>query len=130
MTDNGSAYVSVAHTLVCRSLGIRHIARAPTAVNQRQGRALHPHDASRASLRRRLPQLPREGRGPHGWIERYNFRRRQGALGHRPPIARSCGSWPGATWLAPTTSPALFSAGLRTGRAALTLAGVDVGLLT
>ena len=23
-----------------------------------------------------------------GWIERYNFRRRHGALGHRPPIAR------------------------------------------
>ncbi|HWA52642.1 MAG TPA: integrase core domain-containing protein, partial [Solirubrobacterales bacterium] len=23
-----------------------------------------------------------------GWIERYNYRRRHGALGHRPPIQR------------------------------------------
>jgi hypothetical protein len=23
-----------------------------------------------------------------GWLERYNYRRRHGALGHRPPIAR------------------------------------------
>lgn len=23
-----------------------------------------------------------------GWVERYNFRRRHGALGHRPPIVR------------------------------------------
>ncbi|MBS1893443.1 MAG: IS481 family transposase, partial [Actinobacteria bacterium] len=23
-----------------------------------------------------------------GWLERYNFRRRHGALGHRPPIER------------------------------------------
>ena len=31
MTDNGSAYVSTAHALACRALGIRHIRPDPTA---------------------------------------------------------------------------------------------------
>ena len=60
MTDNGSAYRSTAHAFACRALGIKHI-RTPAlpAPDQRQGRALHPHDASRVGLRRRLRQLAR-----------------------------------------------------------------------
>ena len=58
MTDNGSAYRSTAHALACRALGIKHTyTRALPAPDQRQGRALHPHDAARVGLRRRLREL-------------------------------------------------------------------------
>ena len=58
------------------------------APDQRQGRAIHPHDATRVGLRRGLRRSPERAAALSGWIERYNFRRRHGALGHRPPIQR------------------------------------------
>ena len=81
MTDNGSAYISTAHALACRALGIKHIRTRP----------YRPQTNNRPSPTFPvLPPFPIPERAAalSGWLERYNFRRRHGALGHRPPIAR------------------------------------------
>jgi transposase InsO family protein len=89
MTDNGSAYVSVAHAVACRTLGIRHLRTRPRRP-QTNGKAERfirtmlrewAYAAVYGSSAERAAALS-------GWLERYNYRRRHGALGHRPPIER------------------------------------------
>jgi transposase InsO family protein len=89
MTDNGSCYRSAVHALACRELGLRHLRTQPyrprtngkaerfiKTLNDRwAGGALYGTSAERAAA------LP-------GWLTHYNFSRRHGALGHRPPAAR------------------------------------------
>ena len=89
MTDNGSAYRSALHALACRSLGLNHIRTRPyrpqtngkaerfirTMLREWAYAAVYGSSAERAAAL-------------SGWLERYNFRRRHGALGHRPPIER------------------------------------------
>ena len=89
MTDNGSAYVSVAHALACRALGIKHIRTRPYRP-QTNGKA---ERFIRTMLREWAyaavyGSSPERAAALSGWVERYNYRRRHGALGHRPPIAR------------------------------------------
>jgi len=89
MTDNGSAYVSVAHALACKALGIKHIRTRPYRP-QTNGKA---ERFIRTMLREWAyaavyGSSPERAAALSGWVERYNFRRRHGALGHRPPIAR------------------------------------------
>ncbi|MEZ5077803.1 MAG: IS481 family transposase [Solirubrobacterales bacterium] len=89
MTDNGAAYVSVAHALACRALDIRHIRTRPYRP-QTNGKA---ERFIRTMLREWAyagvyGSSPERAAALSGWIERYNFRRRHGALGHRPPIQR------------------------------------------
>ena len=89
MTDNGSPYVSTVHAATCRELGIRHLRTRPYRP-QTNGKAerfiqtmlrewaygrLYGSSADRAS------QLA-------GWLDRYNYHRKHGSLGHRPPAAR------------------------------------------
>jgi hypothetical protein len=62
MTDNGPAYISFAHKLACKTLGLKHPHAALQAPHQRQGRALHPHDARRLGLRSDL-RLKRPAHG-------------------------------------------------------------------
>ena len=89
MTDNGSAYVSAAHALACRALGIKHLRTRPyrPQTNGKAERFIRTmlrewaYAAVYGSSHERAAALS-------GWLERYNFRRRHGALGHRPPIAR------------------------------------------
>ena len=89
MTDNGSAYRSAIHGLACRRLGIRHIRTRPyrPQTNGKAERFIRTmlrewaYAAVYGSSTDRAAALS-------GWIERYNFRRRHGALGRRPPIAR------------------------------------------
>jgi transposase InsO family protein len=89
MTDNGSAYRSTAHALACRALGIRHIRTRPyrPQTNGKAERFIRTmlqewaYAAVYGSSPGRAAALP-------GWVERYNYRRRHGALGHRPPIER------------------------------------------
>src|SRR5689334_2898945 len=89
MTDNGPAYCSAAHSLACRTMGIKHI----------RTRAYRPQTNGKAE--RFIRTILREwayaavyGSSPEraaalsGWLDRYNYRRRHGALGHRPPIQR------------------------------------------
>jgi transposase InsO family protein len=89
MTDNGSAYRSAAHALVCRAMGIKHIRTRPYRP-QTNGKA---ERFIRTMLREWAyaavyGSSPERARALSGWLERYNFRRRHGALGHRPPIQR------------------------------------------
>ena len=89
MTDNGPAYVSTAHALACRALGIRHLRTRPRRP-QTNGKA---ERFIRTMLREWAyaavyGSSPERAAALSGWLERYNFRRRHGALGHRPPIHR------------------------------------------
>jgi transposase len=89
MTDNGSAYRSTAHALACRALGIKHIYTRPYRP-QTNGKA----ERFIRTMLREWAYAAVYGSSPDraaalsGWVERYNFRRRHGALGRRPPIAR------------------------------------------
>jgi transposase InsO family protein len=89
MTDNGPAYLSAAHAIACRALGLRHIRTRPYRP-QTNGKA---ERFIRTMLREWAyaavyGSSPERAAALSGWLERYNFRRRHGALGHRPPIAR------------------------------------------
>jgi transposase InsO family protein len=89
MTDNGSAYRSAAHALACRAMGIKHIRTRPYRP-QTNGKA---ERFIRTMLREWAyaavyGSSPERAAALSGWLERYNYRRRHGALGHRPPIQR------------------------------------------
>jgi transposase InsO family protein len=89
MTDNGSAYRSTAHALACRALDVRHIRTRPYRP-QTNGKA---ERFIRTMLREWAyaavyGSSPERAAALSGWLERYNSRRRHGALGHRPPIHR------------------------------------------
>lgn len=89
MTDNGGAYCSAVHALACRAMGIRHIRTRPYRP-QTNGKA---ERFIRTMLREWAyaavyGSSPERAAALSGWLERYNFRRRHGALGRRPPIQR------------------------------------------
>ncbi len=89
MSDNGSCYRSAAHAQACRELGLRHLRTQPyrprtngkaerfiqTLQNRWAYGALYGNSAERT---RALP----------GWLTHYNYTRRHGSLGHKPPAAR------------------------------------------
>ena len=89
MSDNGSCYRSRVHAEACRELGLRHLRTRPsrprtngkaerfiqTLQNRWAWGALYGSSAERAAA------LP-------GWLAHYNFSRRHGSLGHKPPAAR------------------------------------------
>ena len=89
MTDNGPAYRSAAHALACRALQIKHIRTRPYRP-QTNGKA----ERFIRTLLREWAYAAVYGSSPEraaalsGWLERYNYRRRHGALGHQPPIQR------------------------------------------
>jgi transposase InsO family protein len=89
MTDNGSAYRSAAHAHACRTLGIKHIRTRPYRP-QTNGKA----ERFIRTMLREWAYAAVYGSSPDraaalsGSVERYNFRRRHGALSHRPPIER------------------------------------------
>jgi transposase len=89
MTDNGPAYRSIAHALACRALGIKHTYTRPYRP-QTNGKA----ERFIRTMLREWAYAAVYGSSPDraaalsGWVERYNFRRRHGALGHRPPAQR------------------------------------------
>jgi transposase InsO family protein len=89
MTDNGSAYVSHAHAACCRELGLRHLRIRPrrpqtngkaerfiqTLLNEWAWARIYGSEAERTQAL-------------HRYLDRYNFRRPHGSLGHRPPATR------------------------------------------
>jgi transposase InsO family protein len=90
LSDNGACYRSDAHALACLELGItRHLFTRPyrprtngkaerfiqTLINRWAYGAIYGSSAERTAT------LP-------GWLTHYNFRRRHGSLGHKPPGAR------------------------------------------
>jgi transposase InsO family protein len=89
MTDNGSSYISTIHAETCRELGLRHLRTRPYRP-QTNGKAerfiqtmLREWAYGRlfSSSRERRETLP-------FWLSHYNYRRRHGSLGHRPPGSR------------------------------------------
>ena len=89
MTDNGPAYVSIAHAVACRALKIRHIRTRPfrPRTNGKAERFIRTmlggwaYGAIYRDSRQRTAALS-------GWLEFYNWRRPHGSLSHRPPGAR------------------------------------------
>jgi transposase InsO family protein len=89
LTDNGSAYRSAIHAIACRALGIKHLRTRPRRP-QTNGKAERfirtmlggwAYGAIYRSSAERTAAL-------EGWLWRYNYRRKHGALGRRPPAAR------------------------------------------
>ncbi len=89
MTDNGSPYVSTIHAATCRELRLRHLRTRPYRP-QTNGKAerfiqtmLREWAYGRlfSSSQERREALP-------FWLDHYNYRRRHGSLGHRPPGSR------------------------------------------
>ncbi len=89
MSDNGSCYRSGAHAEACAELGMRHLRTRPyrPQTNGKAERFIQTlqnkwaYGAIYGTSAERTAALP-------GWLTHYNFRRRHGSLGHRPPGAR------------------------------------------
>ena len=89
MTDNGSAYRSAIHAIACRALGLKHLRTRPyrPQTNGKAERFIRTmlggwaYGAIYRSSAERTAAL-------EGWLWRYNYRRKHGALGRRPPAVR------------------------------------------
>jgi transposase InsO family protein len=89
MTDNGSAYVSHAHRQALRELGIRHLTTRPyrPRTNGKAERFIQTlltewaYARIYGSSQERTRQLD-------PWLQRYNYKRPHGSLGHQPPATR------------------------------------------
>jgi transposase InsO family protein len=89
MTDNGSPYVSAIHAHACRELGVRHLRTRPyrPRTNGKAERFIQTMLREWAYGRLYASSAERGGQlAP--WLERYNYRRKHGSLGHRPPATR------------------------------------------
>jgi transposase InsO family protein len=90
ITDNGSAYLSIAHAIACRRLKIRHLRTRPyrPQTNGKAERFIRTllagwaYGAVYGSSHERTTALD-------GWLWHYNHRRRHSALGHQPPVTRT-----------------------------------------
>jgi transposase InsO family protein len=89
MTDNGSPYVSVVHAAACRELGLRHLRTRPyrPRTNGKAERFIQTMLREWAYARLYGTSAERNG-ALFPWLERYNWRRPHGSLGHRPPGSR------------------------------------------
>jgi transposase InsO family protein len=89
MTDNGAAYLSIAHSLACRALGVRHLRTRPRRprTNGKAERFIKTM-ISGWNDGAIYASSPERARALDGWLWTYNHRRPHGALGHKPPIAR------------------------------------------
>jgi transposase InsO family protein len=89
MSDNGACYRSIAHAVVCRALGLRHLRTRPyrPRTNGKAERFIRTllagwaYGAIYGSSRERAAALD-------GWLWTYNHRRPHGALSHKPPTTR------------------------------------------
>jgi transposase InsO family protein len=90
LTDNGSPYVSAAHAIACRALGVRHLRTRPRRpqTNGKAERFIRTmlggwaySGAVYATSHERTTALD-------GWLYHYNHHRRHQAIGRQPPISR------------------------------------------
>jgi transposase InsO family protein len=89
MTDNGPGYRSNLHATACQELGIKHLRTRPyrPRTNGKAERFIQTmlrewaYGRLYGSSQERAAALP-------AWLDRYNFRRPHGSLGHRPPGSR------------------------------------------
>jgi transposase InsO family protein len=89
MSDNGSGYVSTAHALACRALGVRHTRIRPgrPRTNGKAERFIQTLLNEWAYVRVYGSSTERE-RQLTPYLERYNFRRPHGSLAKKPPGSR------------------------------------------
>jgi transposase InsO family protein len=89
MTDNGSAYASHAHRQALDELGIRHLRTRPyrPRTNGKAERFIQTL-LNEWAYARIYGSSAERSRQLEPWLERYNFRRPHGSLGHQPPVAR------------------------------------------
>ena len=89
MSDNGSGYVSTAHAIACRTLGVRHTRIRPgrPRTNGKAERFIQTMLREWAYVRIYGSSDEREAQLPP-FLERYNFRRPHGSLAKRPPASR------------------------------------------
>jgi transposase InsO family protein len=89
MSDNGSCYRSSLHALACRELGLRHLRTRPYRPRTNGKAERFIQTMLREWAYGRIYGSSAERRALLGpWLERYNYRRKHGSLGHRPPAAR------------------------------------------
>ena len=89
LSDNGACYRSGMHAEACAELGMRHLFTRPyrPRTNGKAERFIQTltnrwaYGAIYGSSVERTAALS-------GWLDHYNFRRRHGSLGHRPPATR------------------------------------------
>ena len=89
MSDNGSGYVSTAHALACRALGVRHTRIRPRRprTNGKAERFIQTLLNEWAYVRVYGSSTER-ARQLAPYLERYNFRRPHGSLAKKPPGSR------------------------------------------
>jgi transposase InsO family protein len=89
MSDNGACYRSVAHAVVCRALGLRHLRTRPyrPRTNGKAERFIRTLLGGWAYGPIYGSSAERTAALDH-WLWTYNHRRRHGALSHKPPSAR------------------------------------------
>jgi transposase InsO family protein len=89
MTDNGSAYLSHAHRQALRELGIRHLTTRPyrPRTNGKAERFIQTL-LNEWAYARLYGSSPERTRQLASWLERYNYQRPHGSLGHQPPATR------------------------------------------
>jgi len=89
MTDNGAPYISHAHAIACRQLGIRHLRTRPyrPQTNGKAERFIQTmlrewaYGRAYSSSTERTSTLCT-------WLDHYNFIRPHGSLSHKPPGSR------------------------------------------
>jgi transposase InsO family protein len=89
MSDNGSGYISTAHAIACRALGVRHTRIRPgrPRTNGKAERFIQTLLNEWAYTRLYGSSKERE-RQLAPYLKRYNFRRPHGSLGKAPPASR------------------------------------------
>jgi transposase InsO family protein len=89
MTDNGPAYLSHAHRLACRRLGLRHLRTRPyrPRTNGKAERFIQTL-LRRWAYRRPYRSSAERTAALRPWLLHYNFARPHGSLSHKPPGSR------------------------------------------
>jgi transposase InsO family protein len=89
MTDNGPGYLSIAHAVACRALGVKHLRTRPyrPRTNGKAERFIRTLLAGWAYGALYRSSAEREA-ALSGWLDFYNRRRPHGSLGHKPPLER------------------------------------------
>jgi transposase InsO family protein len=89
MTDNGSPYVSTAHALACRELGLKHLRTRPyrPRTNGKAERFIQTLQNEWAYGRLYGSSAERTAALP-AFLSHYNFKRRHGSLNHQAPATR------------------------------------------
>jgi transposase InsO family protein len=89
ITDNGPSYVSIAHAVACRGMGIKHLRTRPyrPQTNGKAERFIQTltnnwaHGAFYKTNQQRTRALG-------GWLYDYNHHRNHTAIGRQPPVSR------------------------------------------